>query len=89
MSIWGHLYACMAICINNHIWPYSYVSPEQTIATRGQATGSQSRRYVNNCTLLFDFSDHADGERRAPLSIRRCLKRRLIETFRMPPSDST
>ena len=36
---------------------------------------------------FFDISAHADGERRGRVSIRRCLKTRLSETFPMPPSD--
>ena len=39
--------------------------------------------------VFFNISEHADGERRGPMSTRTCLETRLTEPFRMPPSDST
>ena len=38
--------------------------------------------------FFFSISEHADGERRRPVSIGRYLKTRLTETFPMPPFDS-
>ena len=37
--------------------------------------------------FFFNASEHADGERRGPVSLRRCLKTRLAETSPTRPSD--
>ena len=49
--------------------------PQQDVASRAIA-------------FLLISSEHADGERRGPVSIQRYLKTLLSETFRTPPSDS-
>ena len=38
--------------------------------------------------VFFIISEHADGERRRPVSMRRYLKTRLAETFQVLPSPS-
>ena len=38
--------------------------------------------------LIFNFSEHADGQRRGPVSMRTGLEMRLNETFSIQPSDS-
>ena len=39
-----------------------------------------------SAVLLLKLSEHADGERRGPVSIRMYPKMRFTETFRVPPS---
>ena len=52
-----------------------------------RAEGVETGRAARQAAIFSSISEHADGERRGPVTIRRDLETRLIESFQMLPSD--
>ena len=53
-----------------------------------QARLDRARDRAERVRFFIYITEHADGERRGPASVRRYRETRLAATFPMPPSDS-